>query len=96
VGELLQVLFALRAGVVAELLERAVEDAPDGEPPVERGVGVLEDDLERPDVVAAALPDRLLERLAVELDLRPLVGGDVPEQRARERRLTAARLADQA
>src|SRR5215211_5416480 len=94
-GELAQVLLALAARVAAQLLQRAAEDALHREAPVQRGVGVLEDDLQRADVVAPALRDLLLELLPVELDDRPLVGGDEPEQRARERRLAAAGLADQ-
>ena len=92
----LQVLLALAARVAAQLLQRAAQDALDGEAPVERRVGVLEDDLQRAHVVAPALGDLLLERLPVELDDRALVGLDEAEQRARERRLAAAGLADQA
>ena len=82
------------AGDAGQALERAAQDAPHGVPAVERRVRVLEDDLERAHVGRRALRERRRELPAVERDgARGRL--DDAEQRAGERRLAAARLADE-
>ena len=67
-----------------------------GVPPVERRVRVLEHDLDRAKVVASCASDsRPASARDLELDGARRRADD-PEQRARQRRLAAARLADEA
>src|SRR5207248_6795626 len=62
---------------------------------VQRRVRVLEDDLQRPHVLPASTREAWSELAAVELD-GPARRRHESEERARERRLPAAGLADQA
>ena len=64
-GDLTQALLALLAAGADELRQRAPDDPPDGEAPVERGVGVLEDGLERAYLLGLPRDHARCERLAV-------------------------------
>ena len=78
----------------ASFAHRAHQDPAHGVAAVERRVRVLEDDLQRAEILAATLLEARRQRAALELHG---AGGrpDDPEQRARQRRLAAARLADE-
>jgi hypothetical protein len=62
---------------------------------VQRRVRILEDDLQRLELVTRAAPGVVAQRLAVEFDAGAGVGRNEAEQRAGEGRLPAAGLADQ-
>ena len=62
---------------------------------VKRCVRILKHDLDGTDLVQAALPDPGRQLLPLEVDLAPGVGHAEPDHAAGERRLAAARLADQ-
>src|SRR5207245_6611209 len=82
-------------GQAGELLQGPPQDAPDRVPAVERRVGVLEDDLKRPDLLVAALREPRREHTPVELH-RAGRRRDDAEQRAGEGGLAAPGLADEA
>src|SRR5215470_8284462 len=65
-----------------------------GLPPVQRGVWVLEHDLQRLQLVAPAMREIGAERLAVDADGRSLIGRGEAEQQPGQRGLAAPRLAD--
>ena len=58
----------LVAAVAAQLDEGAAQDPVHREPPVQGRVGVLEDDLQRADVLGVALVDARWQQAPVELD----------------------------
>ena len=78
-----------------QLLERSGDDVTDAVATVQGGVGVLEDDLHRLQLLVAARGAFGRERQAIQFDHRSLVGHGEPEQDAGEGRLAAPRLADQ-
>ena len=78
-----------------QLLERPRDDVTHAVAPVQRRVGVLEDDLHRLQLLAVALGALGGERDPLELDHRSLVRHGETEQNARKRRLAAARFAHQ-
>ena len=78
-----------------ELLHRAEQDALHRVTPVERRVGILEDDLDRAQIVARALLVESARATRPRARRRPVVGRHDAEQRSGERRLAAARLADE-
>ena len=81
--------------VAPESRQRPRDEPLDRMPAVQRRVRVLEDDLERLLLLVRPARGSLGERLAVERDLRALVGSSQAEQRPRERGLAASGLADQ-
>ena len=95
VGEIAEAGVELLATAADEPVQRPADDAMDREAPVERGVRVLEHDLQRPHLLAVAVVDLRRDRRALELDDRSFVRRRQPEQQAGQRRLAAARLADE-
>ena len=90
-------LFAQRgAAVAAELAHRPADDAADGLAAVERGIGVLEDDLQRLQLRRLPLGGARRQLLAVELDDAIGIGRREAEQQLRQRCLAAAGFADKA
>ena len=80
---------------IGQPLECPADDPLDCVPLVQRLVGVLEDDLDRADVVVGALPRRARKLVVVEHDHRLGIGLRDPQEHARERRLAAPGLSDE-
>ena len=95
-GQVEQLLLARAAGQPCQLGQGAADDHPHRVPAVERRVRVLEHDLDRPHLLRRPLAGGRRQRLPVELEHAALVARRDAEQHAGERRLAAARLADQA
>ena len=91
----MQALFPLLSAKAHELRERPADDAPDGGATVQRRVGVLEHGLERAHLLGRALDDSRGQPYPGQLDRRARVGLGQTEKHTRERRLAAARLADE-
>ncbi len=94
--QLEQPLGQLLAMVAAELRQRPGDQPAHGVAAVQRGVGILEDDLERLLLGQRAPVRERRERLSVELDDAAGVGGGEPDDDAGQRRLSAPGLADEA
>jgi hypothetical protein len=94
-GELPNALVSGPALQTQELLECAADDAPHGEPAIQRRVGVLEDDLDGPHLICLALADPPREWCAVEFHLRADVRLAQAEEQPREGCLAAPGLADE-
>ena len=77
-GQLEHPRLGRRAAQPGELLQRAQQDAAHRVAAVERRVGVLEDDLERPQLVARALLRSGSASAAPSSERRPVVGGTMP------------------
>ncbi len=84
-----------RTRETGELLQRAAQNPAHGVAPVQRRVGILEDDLQRADLGGGTAAEGSVQRFAFERH-RAGARRDDPEQRARECRLAASRLADEA
>ena len=79
----------------ASLVSGAADRWPHAVPPVQGRVGVLEDDLQRPQLIAGPLAP-WAPACAVSSSTEPVVRRRQPEQHPGQRGLSAARLTDQA
>jgi hypothetical protein len=82
-GDLPQTRLAPLAAHAEELRHRAADDAPDRGAPVEGRVRVLEDRLQGSNLFEVPFHDPRLERSALQLDRRTLVGRGQPEEDTR-------------
>ena len=96
VGQLVDALVRGLALEPGQLAHRAAQDLAHGPAAVERRIGVLEDDLDRPLVLDRPAGGGRVELVVVELDRAPGVGALDAEDGLGQRRLARPGLADEA